>query len=110
MMLPEAQGAAPEVRAIADHLTALVEEQAALRRVATAVAADEPAERVLELVVEETARLVDADFCVGSRIEDDGFRVIGSHTDGDDDIFPVGATLEFLPGSAIESAVRTGET
>ena len=42
-------------------LVALLHEQEALRHVATAVAADEPAERVLELAVQETAGLLDAE-------------------------------------------------
>src|SRR3712207_3944480 len=100
----------PEAGTSVDHLNAVIAEQAALRRVATIVAADGAAERVVALVVEETKRLLGANPCVGALVAGDHFRVIGCRTDGDDDLFPIGGLRDFRPGSAIEAAVRTGES
>ncbi len=74
-----------------DGLTRLAEEQAALRRVATAVARDMPPEVVFAAVSEEIERLLPVDFVHIGRYEpDDTITVLatsGSTAEG----FPVGA-------------------
>src|SRR6202051_2866807 len=69
-----------------DELARLVEEQAALRRVATLVARGiDPAE-VFLAVAEEIRRLLDADNAGIGRYEPDGTAVVVAGTAGDDPI------------------------
>ncbi len=98
------------VRQTPEPLEALLREQEALKQVATAVAENQPAEQVLQLAVRETAELLDADLCVGVRVEGARFVVIGSVAQDEDADFPPGAELELLEGSLIERAVQSGET
>ena len=57
-------------------LRRLVEEQAALRRVATLVASDAPPEQVFQLVTEEVCRLLEIREAVLQRFDDDGSSTI----------------------------------
>jgi PAS domain S-box-containing protein len=87
----------------AEHaLQALAEEQAALRRVATAVAAEVEPERLFGLVAEEVGRALEARIGNILRYTDDGTAlVMGVWSDGaDTDTIPVGTTLP-LDGNTI---------
>src|SRR6201999_4262757 len=59
-----------------DELRGLVEEQAALRRVATMVARERPAEEVFACVAEEVTRLVHAEAAVAWRYGSDGYGTV----------------------------------
>jgi diguanylate cyclase (GGDEF)-like protein/putative nucleotidyltransferase with HDIG domain len=79
----------------------LADEHDRLRRVAIAVAAEQPPEDVFRLIAQEVRGLVGADVSAVSRFEDKTFRVVGA--DGDEEwlsAFRNGPTA-FLPGSAI---------
>ena len=65
-------------------LGSFAEEQAALRRVATAVARGAPPEEVFAAVTEEAGLLLRADYTVLSRYDADGLvTVIGAWTSND---------------------------
>jgi PAS domain S-box-containing protein len=85
----------------AEHaLQGLAEEQAALRRVATAVAAEVEPERLFGLVAEEVGRALDAGIGNILRYDGDGTAVVmGVWSDGAD-VIPVGTTL-LLDGDTI---------
>ena len=81
-------------------LQGMAEEQAALRRVATAVAAEVEPERLFGLVAEEVGRALDAGIGNILRYDGDGTAVVmGVWSDGADTI-PVGTTL-VLDGDTI---------
>jgi signal transduction histidine kinase len=92
-------------------LREFVEEQAALRRVATLVAGAAAPEEVLTAVAEEVGRLLGADYTAMSRYDPDGARtVVASWSSSTGPAFPVGnrarlggrnvATLVFETGRA----------
>ncbi len=88
-----------------DELVRLLEEQAALRRVATLVARGiDPAE-VFSAVAEEIRRLLDADHAGIGRFEPDGTAVVVVGGVGDDPItLPAGTRVElrdYLPPAAV---------
>jgi len=88
-----------------DELARLLEEQAALRRVATLVARGiDPAE-VFSAVAEEIRRLLDADHAGIGRFEPDGTAVVVVGGVGDDPItLPTGTRVElrdYLPPAAV---------
>jgi GAF domain-containing protein len=88
-----------------DELARLLEEQAALRRVATLVARGiDPAE-VFSAVAEEIRRLLDADHAGIGRFEPDGTAVVVVDGVGDDPItLPAGTRVElrdYLPPAAV---------
>jgi signal transduction histidine kinase len=88
-----------------DELARLLEEQAALRRVATLVARGiDPAE-VFSAVAEEIRRLLDADHAGIGRFEPDGTAVVVVGSVGDDPItLPAGTRVElrdYLPPAAV---------
>jgi signal transduction histidine kinase len=88
-----------------DELARLLEEQAALRRVATLVARGiDPAE-VFSAVAEEIRRLLDADHAGIGRFEPDGTAVVVVGGVGDDPItLPAGTRVElrdYLPPAAV---------
>jgi PAS domain S-box-containing protein len=89
-------------------LQSLAEEQAALRRVATAVAAEVEPDRLFALITEEVGRALDARIGNILRYDGDGTaRVMGVWSDGADTI-PLGTTLP-LDGDTIASRIwRTG--
>ena len=93
----------------AEHaLQGMAEEQAALRRVATAVAAEVEPERLFGLIAEEVGRALDARIGNILRYNGDGTAlVMGVWSEGVDTI-PVGATL-VLDGDTIAPQIwRTG--
>jgi signal transduction histidine kinase len=62
-----------------EQMTALADEQAALRRVATLVARDAPSTEVIEAVATEVGKLLDTDITVVGRYDSDGaLTAIGS--------------------------------
>ena len=76
-------------------LRSLVEQQAALRRVATVVASEAEQERVFAAVTEEVGRLLAAATCNMVRFEpDDGAVVVGAWSTGGVRAVPVGTHVE----------------
>jgi len=97
-------------------LAQLVEEQAALRRVATLVASSTRPAEVFTAVADELGRLIGADTTFVSRVEhqrkDHGepseyITVVGSYGRVSDQA-PIGSRLELLPGTIQTAALRTG--
>jgi GAF domain-containing protein len=90
-------------------LAELLEEQAALRRVATLVARDAPSTEVFEAVATEVGKLLDTDITVVGRYDGDGFATaIGSWTSSSGGV-PVG-TRSAIGGRNILSIVaETGK-
>ncbi len=86
-------------------LADLLEEQAALRRVATVVAEGTPPENVFPAVNEEVARLLDVDGTRLMRYEADGTATIVASW-GEPTIFPAGTRIA-LDGRNIGSLVRS---
>ena len=86
----------------------LGEEQAALRRVATLVAADIPPEQVFQNVTEEVCRLLGILSAVLERFEGDGTATVvaryGERVKG----FEVGTAIELREGLASTEVLRTG--
>ena len=90
-----------------------VAEQAALRRVATAVAEELDVPSVFALAAREAAGLFALEH--GAVVRFDGpeqVRIVGAHTDGDPGEFRAGKVLTVLPGGPVDSlrstAVRCG--
>jgi signal transduction histidine kinase len=93
-------------------LAQLAEEQAALRRVATLVARDEPPEVVFAAVAEEVGRLLKVDFAILVRYDSpDSLEVVGTWTGtGGPAPTPVGSQLP-LGGRNVSTEVhRTGRS
>ncbi len=86
-------------------LANLLEEQAALRRVATLVAESTPPEKVFAAVNEEVARLLDVDGTRLMRYEADGTATIVASW-GEPTIVPAGTRIA-LDGRSIGSLVRS---
>ncbi|HEX6744407.1 MAG TPA: GAF domain-containing protein [Solirubrobacteraceae bacterium] len=85
-------------------LQGMAEEQAALRRVATAVAAELEPERLFGLIAEEVGRALDAGIGNILRYNGDGTAlVMGVWSDGADTI-PVGTTLD-LDGNTVAPTI-----
>jgi signal transduction histidine kinase len=87
----------------------LAGEQAALRRVATAVAAEGPPSRVFAQVTEEVARLLRLP--AASVMQFDGVqaaRVVGAWSADGRPRFPVGATLTLDGDTVVAKVLRTG--
>ena len=89
-------------------LTRLVEEQAALRRVATLAAQGVPPVEIFSAVSDEVARLFRAQAAV-LRFEHDGPAVVFVGVSKTLDL-PVGTRWEFQPGMASEEVYRTGRS
>jgi signal transduction histidine kinase len=81
------------VQASRDELRALVEEQTALRRVATLVAQAAPAEEVFDAVVEEIGQLLPADLVGVCRYEPDGCLTVVAPSGGAAELFPCSRRL-----------------
>jgi PAS domain S-box-containing protein len=95
-----------ERRAAERALRALADEQAALRRVATAVAAEVEQERLFALVTEEVGRLLDAERANLMRYEDDGTATaVGSWSDDATDYVLAGTTI-VLDGDIATTLVK----
>ena len=92
-------------------LRLLVEEQAALKRVAVTVATESAAERVFDVVTEEVARLVGADaanlVCFGPA-PDEGV-IVGKWSQPGVKIPGAGTVIRIEPGAALAEVARTGE-
>ena len=92
-------------------LRLLVEEQAALKRVAVAVATESAAERVFDVVTEEVARLVGADaanlVCFGPA-PDEGI-IVGKWSQPGVKIPGAGTVIRIEPGAALAEVALTGE-
>jgi signal transduction histidine kinase len=87
---------------------ALADEQAALRRVATLVAAEGPPSRVFERVTEETGRLLGLPAASVMQFDGaHGARVVGAWSEDGRLRFPVGATLEVEGDSLLAKVIRT---
>ena len=88
----------------------LAAEQAALRRVATLVAAEAPAERLFASVSEECAGVLGTGAAAVFRFEADGSAVIVGRYDGEHiEAFPLGSTVPLSPHTAIGRVYTTGE-
>ena len=90
--------------------TALAEEQAALRRVATLVAAGRPQEEVVEAVTQEAANLFEAENVSLMRWEgvQDEVVVVGGWSDGGDSMIAAGSLYHPAPGSPTLRVLETG--
>jgi PAS domain S-box-containing protein len=98
-----------ERRAAERKLRLLADEQAALRRVATAVAAEIDQQRLFALVTEEVGRLLEADRANVMRYEDDGTATaVGSWSKGPEAYLPAGTTI-VLDGDFATTLVRRTE-
>ena len=87
-------------------LRTLADEQAALRRVATAVAREDDPARVFAIVTEEVARLLGAQTSNMVRFEPDGSAVVlGGWSEGDVRNVPVGTRVA-LDGPTVASLIR----
>ena len=89
---------------------ALADEQAALRRVATLVAAEAPPRRVFEQVTHEVGRLLGLPGA--SVMQYDGERtatVVGAWSEHGTPNFPVGATLTLDGDTVVTKVVRSGQ-
>jgi len=88
---------------------ALAEEQAALRRIATLVAAEAPSSAVFERVTAEVADLLRTPSASLVRYEDDGHAtLVGSAREPEDDINPVGSTFALDGDSVLARVLATG--
>jgi signal transduction histidine kinase len=94
-----------------DTLEHLVEEQAALRRVATLVARGVRAEEIFSAVSDEVGRLVGTDSATVIRYDDDGEGIcyVGSASKVSA-AFPVGVHWKFQEGMASFEVYRTGRS
>jgi signal transduction histidine kinase len=93
-----------------DELTRLLEEQAALRRVATLVArAVSPAE-IFTAVAEEVSRVLGADNAVVTRFEPDGTSVVIVSVGEDSERAPIGMSWELHDYLATTAVWRTGHS
>jgi PAS domain S-box-containing protein len=92
-------------------LARLVEEQSALRRVATLVARGVRADEIFAAVSEVVGRLVRTDSATIMRFDDDGWGVVfvgvASKISG---AFPIGAHWQFQEGMASFDVYRTGRS
>jgi PAS domain S-box-containing protein len=98
-----------ERRAAEQALRRLADEQAALRRVATAVAAERDPGEVFGLVTEEVGRLLNAQTSNMVRYEGNGTAtVLGGWSDGDVRSVPVGDTVPLDGETAAARVWQTG--
>jgi PAS domain S-box-containing protein len=87
----------------------LAQEQRALRRVATLVAAEATPERVFEAVSEESARVLGVNAAAVFRFDDDDrITVVGRWAREDVGAFPLGSTFQTDDGSTVGRVRRTG--
>ena len=94
-----------------DELTRLLQEQAALRRVATLVARGIHPAEIFSAVAEEIRRLLDADNAGIARYEADGTSIVVVGSVGDDLVnAPVGTRVELRDYLAAAEVWRTGRS
>jgi signal transduction histidine kinase len=87
----------------------LADEQAALRRVATTVAAEAPPSRVFEQVTEEVGRLLGLPGA--AVVQYDGARsasVVGAWSEDGDPVLPAGASLPLDGDTVVAKVLQTG--
>jgi signal transduction histidine kinase len=89
-------------------LALLVEEQAALRRVATLVARAVPPEEVFAAVTEEIAQLLPVQFASLGRFESDGTGTVIATSGQIDDRFPVGSRWPLKGNNVVTTIFETG--
>ena len=98
-----------ERRAAEEALRRLADEQAALRRVATAVATETDPRAVFGIVTEEVGRLLDAQSSNMVRYNDDGtMAVVGGWSAGGRRSVPVGSTVPMDGDTAAVRVYRSG--
>jgi PAS domain S-box-containing protein len=86
----------------------LADEQAALRRVATAVAAEGDPSRLFELVTEEVARLLDAETAALMRFDGDRAIAVGAFNKPGVRGVPAGTVMPLRADTAAGRVFRTG--
>jgi GAF domain-containing protein len=91
-----------------DELRRLVDEQAALRRVATLVARGVPAAEIFEAVAKEVGRVVGADGSGISRLDPDGTITVCAVVGSLADVLSVGSHWRPEPPLALAVVLRTG--
>jgi signal transduction histidine kinase len=89
-------------------LRGLVDEQAALRRIATLVARGVPAAEIFPAVAQEVGRLLSADSTTIVRLDPDGATTILTRVGDHPDELPVGSRFTLEPPLPLAVAVRTG--
>jgi PAS domain S-box-containing protein len=88
----------------------MLDEQAALRRVATLVAEGTPADELLTAVTQEVAQLFQGEAAQLVRYESQHtMTVVGGWRDSGDLSFPIGTVIELAGDSAAVRVLRTGE-
>src|SRR5215213_348152 len=102
-------GAARKLAATEEAQRALTDEQAALRRVATLVAAEPSPSRVFEQVTEEVGRLLGVPGASVMQVDGGVARVVGAWSEDGVVRFPVGATLELDGDTVVPRVLRTGK-
>ena len=107
--LTERERASAELRGLHAELRRQLDEQAALRRVATLVAGEAVAELVFDAVAAEVAAVAGADGSAVVRYAADATATVVGRFGGDPDVFPVGAVIPAAPGSALARVFATGE-
>jgi PAS domain S-box-containing protein len=106
--LTERDRASAELRALHNELRNRLEEQAALRRVATLVAGEATPELVFDAVAAEIGRVAGADASAVVRYEGNGTAsVVGRHG-AEPAVFPVGSGVPIEPTSSIGRVLGTG--
>jgi signal transduction histidine kinase len=101
--------AARKLAATEEAQRALTDEQAALRRVATLVAAEPSPSRVFEQVTEEVGRLLGLPGASVMQVDGGVARVVGAWSEDGVVRFPVGATLELDGDTVVPRVLRTGK-
>ena len=91
-----------------DQLAQLIEEQAALRRVATLIAHGEPPAAVFAAVVEEAAEVLDVDGVRMLRREADGSATVLANSGVENLRIPVGERMSTEGHNAVSEVFRTG--
>ncbi len=91
-------------------ITRLLDEQAALRRVATLVARGVPPEVVFTTVAHEIGRVLGADSTVMLHLDADGGTTVVGETGHHPDEIPVGSRWELDPQLATAQVLRTGRS
>jgi signal transduction histidine kinase len=87
----------------------LLDEQAALRRVATLVAQEAPPPEVFTAVTEEVVRLLDVDDAAMFRYDDDGEATYVTASGRAGELFPVGTRIPVGGDNIASQVFRTGQ-
>jgi signal transduction histidine kinase len=90
------------------HVRELVDEQAALRQVATLVARESSPDQLFAVVAEQVARIFDVPHVRLVRYEPDGSVVLAGFSDGDDEPFPIGSRWSLDSPGVIATVRQTG--